>query len=87
MQLQGQIHIDATPGAVWAVLADWEGQVAWMPDVAWVRLVSSERELGARLEVRTRVFGVPATTDLVVVTGWRPPERGLVSGRGAWERA
>lgn len=91
MRLREQIHIDAPAVAVWAALADWERQAAWMPDVAWMRLVSRERELGARLQVRTRIFGVPAVTDLLVVTGWRPPERmeiehrGLVTGRGVWD--
>jgi carbon monoxide dehydrogenase subunit G len=80
----------APPERVWAVLADWEGQAAWMPDVAWMRLLGPEREMGARLAVRTRVLGVPATTDLLLVTRWEPPRRlgvehlGFVHGTGEW---
>ena len=72
------------------VLADWEGQAAWMPDVAWIRLIGTEREEGARLEVRTRVFGLPAATDRIRVTVWDPPRElavvheGVVGGRGSW---
>lgn len=90
MKLHERILIEASPERVWAVLADWEAQAGWMPDVAWMRLIGDERELGARLEVRTRVFGIPATTDVVVVTGWQPPvrmvieHRGAVRGRGVW---
>jgi carbon monoxide dehydrogenase subunit G len=75
---------------VWRVLADWERQATWMPDVAWVRVVGPERELGARLAVRTKVFGVPATTDMLTVVAWEPPARlaiehqGVVKGAGAW---
>ena len=80
----------AVPSRVWTVLADWEGQASWMPDVAWMRLLGSEREQGARLQVRTRVFGFPAATDLVQVTTWEPPHRlriahlGMVVGTGEW---
>jgi len=76
--------------AVWEVLADWESQADWMPDVAWIRVLGPEREDGAQLEVRTKVFGLPATTDRVRVTVWDPPHElavvheGLVRGRGSW---
>jgi len=82
--------LPAPPERVWEVLADWERQAAWMPDVAWMRLRGGERGLGARLDVRTKVFGVPATTDVMVVTGWEPPRRmevehrGTVTGWGEW---
>lgn len=82
--------LPAPPARVWPVLADWERQASWMADVAWIRIIGSERELGARLQVRTRVFGIPAATDLVEVTLWEPPRRlcvrhvGIVGGRGEW---
>jgi len=82
--------LPATPERVWEVLADWEHQADWMPDVAWMRLRGDERALGARLDVRTKVFGVPATTDVMVITGWEPPRRmavehrGMVKGSGEW---
>lgn len=80
----------APPARVWDVLADWERQAEWMADVAWIRVLGEERALGARLAVRARVFGVPATTDLVTVTAWEPPRRlavahrGVVRGHGEW---
>lgn len=90
MRLEARTSIRATPEKVWVLLTDWERQAEWMPDVARMRLLSQERELGARLAVRTKVFGVPLTTDLVRVTAWEPPRRlaveheGLVVGTGEW---
>jgi carbon monoxide dehydrogenase subunit G len=98
---KGQIHvrfeeqatIAAPPERVWRVLSDWERQAEWMPDVAWVHLRGPERGLGARLEVRTKVFGVPLATDTVEVTTWDPPRRlairhiGVVLGTGEWQLA
>jgi len=90
MRIEAACQFAATPERVWAVLADWERQAAWMPDVAWIRVLGPERELGARLSCRTKVLGVPLVTDLVVVTGWDPPSRlaiehrGFVRGRGEW---
>jgi hypothetical protein len=61
-----------------------------MPDVAWMRLLGPERELGARLQVRTRVFGLPLANDLMTVTVWDPPRclaiehLGVVVGHGEW---
>jgi hypothetical protein len=54
-------------------------------------VLGSEREAGATLAVKTRIFGVPAVVDRVVVTGWDPPRRlavehrGFVRGRGEWQ--
>jgi uncharacterized protein YndB with AHSA1/START domain len=88
--LRAEAVYAAPPEAVWEVLTDWEGQAAWMPDVAWIRLVGTDREEGARLDVRTRVFGLPAATDRIRVTVWDPPRElavehhGVVGGRGSW---
>jgi uncharacterized protein YndB with AHSA1/START domain len=82
--------IGCPPERVWAVLEDVEGQARWMPDVAWIRAVGPSRGPGARYRVRTRVLGVPATTDEIQVTAWQPPHRlavahlGVVRGRGEW---
>jgi hypothetical protein len=71
-------------------MTDWERQASWMPDVAWVRVLGGERELDARLLVRTKVFFIPAVTDTVLVTAWEPPTRlsvrhlGRVKGVGEW---
>jgi hypothetical protein len=46
--------------------------------------------VGVRLAVRTRIFGVPAFTEPMEVTGWDPPRRleirhgSLVAGAGTW---
>jgi hypothetical protein len=90
MRILERALLPAAPDAVWTLLTDWEGQSSWMPDVAWIRVIGWERGAGARLEVRTRVFGVPAATDLVAVTVWEPPSRlavvhtGIVKGGGEW---
>ena len=91
MRFEIREYLRATPERVWEVLSDWERQATWMPDVSWIRVVGSERELGARLEVRTKVFGVPLATDQVRVTAWEPPGRlavehiGVVVGVGEWQ--
>lgn len=80
----------AHPERVWGVLTDWERQAEWMPDVAWIRVAGKERGLGARLEARTKVVGLPLTTDILTVTAWEPPLRlgvehaGVVGGWGVW---
>ena len=90
MRFEERTNIAASPDEVWAVLSDWERQSDWMPDVAWMRLLGPERELGARMKVKTKVFGVPLATDLVEVTAWDPPRRlairhvGVVVGTGEW---
>ncbi len=90
MRFEERALVGADPMRVWDVLTDWERQASWMPDVAWIRLVGSERALGARLEVRTKVFGIPLVTDQVRVTAWEPPRRlaidhvGVVVGVGEW---
>jgi uncharacterized protein YndB with AHSA1/START domain len=82
--------LPASPQRVWSILTDWEAQASWMPDVAWMRILGQERELGARLAVRTKVLGIPVVTDELRVTAWEPPgrlaieHRGLVRGVGEW---
>jgi carbon monoxide dehydrogenase subunit G len=90
VNLRAEQSMRATPERVWEVLADWEHQADWMPDVAWTRVTGPSRELGARVLVRTRVLGVPATTDVLEVVAWDPPRllrvahRGFVTGWGEW---
>jgi carbon monoxide dehydrogenase subunit G len=90
MRFEERIRIAAPPERVWKVLTDWERQASWMPDVAWIRPLGPERELGARFQVKTKIFGVPLATDLVEVTAWVPPRRlairhvGVVVGTGEW---
>jgi carbon monoxide dehydrogenase subunit G len=75
----------------WTVLMDWERQADWMLDADSVTVVSEHREgVGVKLAVRTRLFGVPAFTEPMEVTGWDPPRRldirhgSLVAGSGSW---
>jgi hypothetical protein len=75
----------------WTVLMDWERQADWMLDADRVTVVSEQRDgVGVRLAVRTRIFGVPAFTEPMEVTGWDPPRRleirhgSLVAGAGTW---
>jgi carbon monoxide dehydrogenase subunit G len=90
MRIEQEAVLRAPADRVWAVLSDWERQASWMPDVAWMRLRGPERELGARLAVRTKVLGIPAATDVITVTAWEPPTRlavvhsGVVKGTGEW---
>ena len=90
MNLHVERVLRAAPEAVWAVLSDWERQADWMPDVAWMRVEGPARGDGARLLVRTRVLGIPATTDVLEVVAWEPPRRlrvahrGMVTGWGEW---
>lgn len=90
MRFEERAVFRASPERVWTVLSDWEGQVAWMPDVAWIRFLGPEREMGARLAVKTKVFGIPFATDELRVTVWEPPRRlaldhvGVVRGVGEW---
>lgn len=82
--------LNAPPEDAWEILTDWERQAWWMPDVEWIRVLGEERELGARLAVRTKILSVPLVTDRLEVAVWEPPRRlvvrhlGFVRGTGEW---
>lgn len=90
MRIHDTVTVRASAEAAWALLSDWEEQASWMPDVAWVRVRGTKRGLGAEIEVRTKVLGIPFATDVITVTEWNPPEhlrvvhRGVVVGTGEW---
>jgi carbon monoxide dehydrogenase subunit G len=90
MRFEQATVIGAPPERLWSVVSDWERQASWMPDVSRIDVRGPERELGASMAVRTKVFGIPAATDLVRVTVWEPPQRlvvdhvGVVTGTGEW---
>jgi uncharacterized protein YndB with AHSA1/START domain len=91
MQVVREIELPCPPEEAWAVLMDWERQADWMLDADSVRVVSPHREgVGVQLAVRTRLFGVPAFTEPMEVTGWEPPTElriahgGPVDGVGTW---
>jgi hypothetical protein len=59
---------------VWDVLADFDGQAAWMADVRSLRIVSEQRSgIGTVVRVRSELFGLPVVRDVMTVTGWNPP--------------
>ncbi len=91
MRVVAQRILPATPETVWRVLLAWEAQPRWMKDADSVRVVSHYREgVGVRIAVRTRVFGVPAFTEVLEVTRWEPASamvmghRSFVRGTGEW---
>jgi hypothetical protein len=78
----------------WAVLTRWERQADWMLDADEVVVRSTHRVgVGVRLEVRTRLFQIPAFVEPMEVTAWDPPRSlsiahgGPVRGRGTWSLA
>jgi carbon monoxide dehydrogenase subunit G len=91
VRVRAETTLPATIEASWSALTDWEGQADWMSDVSAVRVLTPHRRgIGVRVEVMTRVIGVPLFTDLLEVVEWRPPRRlvmrhsGLVHGTGEW---
>jgi carbon monoxide dehydrogenase subunit G len=91
MRVERRIVLPCPPQEAWAVLIQWERQADWMLDADRVEVVSATREgVGVRLAVRTRLFGIPAFTEPMEVTGWDPPRRltirhgSLVAGSGVW---
>jgi carbon monoxide dehydrogenase subunit G len=90
LRFREEVLLRAPPDRVWEVLTDWERQASWMPDVAWVRVLGQERAVGAQVQVRMKVFGIPLATDMLRVTAWEPPRRlaihheGVVIGVAEW---
>src|SRR2546425_6504648 len=60
MRFEQAAVIGAPRERVWSVVSDWERQASWMPDVSRIEVRGPERELGASMTVRTKVFGIPA---------------------------
>jgi hypothetical protein len=94
VQAECEIVLPTTPLEAWSVLTDWERQADWMLDADRVDVVSPHREgVGVRLEVRTRLLGIPAFTEPIEVTAWDPPRRleirhgSVVAGTGVWNVA
>ena len=88
MRIRTCITIDAPPAAVWADVNRLDSHVDWMRDAKSIRFRGRRRTgVGTELECRTRV-GLVATTDVLVVTEWRPrrsigiAHEGVVRGRG-----
>jgi polyketide cyclase/dehydrase/lipid transport protein len=91
MKVGASVIVPAGPEDVWVVLLQWERQPEWMVDAVSVGVTSPGRTgVGTRIDVRTRILGLPVLTDLLEVTEWDPPRRlvvtrrGFVRGTGAW---
>ncbi len=91
MLVEREIVLPVPVEEAWTVLLDWERQPDWMLDADRVTVVSTRREgVGVRLEVRTRLFGIPAFTEPMEVIAWDPPRRleirhgSIVDGSGTW---
>jgi hypothetical protein len=77
------ITIDASPAAVWADVKRLDSHVEWMRDAESIDFRSRRRTgVGTELECRTRL-GPLATTDVLVVTEWRPRRAIGMSHEGA----
>jgi hypothetical protein len=75
----------------WSRLVRWEQQATWLADADEVRVLGRTREgVGVRIAVRTRVFDIPAFTEVLEVVRWDPPgllqiaHTGFVRGAGEW---
>ena len=91
MTVERSIDLPCPVLEAWDVLTRWERQVDWMLDADEIVVRSSRREgIGVRLDVRTRLFQIPAFTEPMEVTAWEPPRSlaiahgGLVAGHGSW---
>jgi len=75
----------------WRVLTDWERQADWMRDADTIVVTSPLRTgPGVTLEVRTRLFQIPAFTETIAVRRWDPPSELTIEhgppilGLGEW---
>jgi uncharacterized protein YndB with AHSA1/START domain len=91
MRVNASVVLPVPRERAWALVTRWEQQARWLRDADRVDVLGDLREgVGVRLAVRTRVFGVPAFTEVLEVTTWRPPERleiahrSFVHGGGVW---
>lgn len=83
MLIRTCITIDASPAAVWADVKRLDSHVEWMRDAESIDFRSRRRTgVGTELECRTRL-GPLATTDVLVVTEWRPRRAIGITHEGA----
>lgn len=73
IHLEERVAVAAPPEAVFAAVADWEGQSAW---VAFTTVTADDgpHRVGERLLAVTKVAGV-GFSDPMEVTRWEPPRR------------
>jgi uncharacterized protein YndB with AHSA1/START domain len=91
VKVERTIDLPCPVAEAWDVLTRWERQADWMADADEVVVRSEIRAgVGVRLDVRTRLFQIPAFVEPMEVTGWDPPRSltiahgGPVSGSGTW---
>ena len=91
MNVRAEVRLPVRPEEAWRRLLMWERQPEWMVDAAQVRVLGHRREgTGVRVAVKTRIFGIPAFTEILEVQEWEPPQRltmahgGPVRGVGEW---
>jgi carbon monoxide dehydrogenase subunit G len=80
VQLEERVAVAAPPEAVFAAVADWEGQSEW---VAFTKVTADggPHRVGERLVAVTKVAGV-GFSDPMELTRWEPPHRAEVRHLG-----
>jgi carbon monoxide dehydrogenase subunit G len=73
VHLEERVAVAAPPEAVFAAVADWEGQSAWVAFTT-VTAGGGSHRVGERLLAVTKVAGV-GFSDPMEVTRWEPPRR------------
>jgi carbon monoxide dehydrogenase subunit G len=73
VHLEERVAVAAPPEAVFAAVADWEGQSAWVAFTT-VTADGGPHRVGERLLAVTKVAGV-GFSDPMEVTRWEPPRR------------
>ncbi|HEU4398301.1 MAG TPA: SRPBCC family protein [Actinomycetota bacterium] len=73
IHLEERVAVAAPPEAVFAAVADWEGQSAWVAFTT-VTAGGGPHRVGERLVAVTKVAGV-GFSDPMEVTRWEPPRR------------
>jgi carbon monoxide dehydrogenase subunit G len=73
IHLEERVAVAAPPEAVFAAVADWEGQSAWVAFTT-VTADGGPHRVGERLLAVTKVAGV-GFSDPMEVTRWEPPRR------------
>jgi len=94
MRISRSVDLPCDVDEAWRVLVDWERQADWMRDADAIVVTSTARTgAGVTLEVRTRLFQIPAFTETISVTAWDPPSALTIQhgppirGRGEWSLA
>ena len=79
--LRASIHVNAPPEAVWALYADVERSVEWVPFAEEILYVSGPAGLGQVYRERTRLGGISDVAEWTVIE-WDPPRRQVQRSTG-----